>query len=414
MENVVPMTYTSLPELVLVEIEKCRVCGHQTFQVVIDLGEQYIANAFHAKEDPPTFKAPLKLLRCKKCGLVQLAHKIDCDLMYRNYWYKSSMNQTMRDHLEGLIDSVLAIKRVKSGDTVIDSGTNDGWTLGCYKPTINRVGVDPSNIKPSNCDLFINDYFSAEALKGVPKAKIITSIAMFYDLNEPRKFVEDIDAFLDDDGIWVLELAYLRDILSANCYDGVCHEHNVYYRLGTFELLLDGLNLEVFKIEFNKINGGSFRMYISRKGAFKVDNEVLNTREWEKYLFLDSDRPYAEFAKRVNDSKEQLQKFLHEQKQAGKKVYGYGASTKGQVVMQYCEITPDLMTAVAERNPDKYGLYTPGTNIRICSEDEMRAAKPDFLVIFPWYFLPEFKHREKNLTESGTKLVVPLPRFEVI
>jgi hypothetical protein len=187
-----------------------------------------------------------------------------------------------------------------------------------------------------------------------------------------------------------------------------------YYRLGTLELCLEETNLEVFKVEFNKANGGSFRVFIARKGTRKIDNEVTNTRDWEKYLFLDSDRPYQEFALRVEKSKEELQIFLMSQKIKGKKIWGYGASTKGQVTMQYCDINSDLMEAVAERNPDKYGLYTPGTNIRICSEEEMRAAKPDFLVIFPWHFITEFKEREKDLMSSGTKLVVPLPRFEVI
>jgi hypothetical protein len=320
----------------------------------------------------------------------------------------------MRDHLEELVDKIITIQPVKSGDTVIEIACNDGFMLGCYKQTINRIGVDPSNIKPANCTQFFNTYFSAEVLKGIPKAKIITSIAMFYDLNDPKKFAKDIETCLAPDGIWVLELAYLRDILSATCYDGVCHEHMCYYRLGTLELCLEETNLEVFKVEFNKANGGSFRVFIARKGTRKIDNEVTNTRDWEKYLFLDSDRPYQEFALRVEKSKEELQIFLMSQKIKGKKIWGYGASTKGQVTMQYCDINSDLMEAVAERNPDKYGLYTPGTNIRICSEEEMRAAKPDFLVIFPWHFITEFKEREKDLMSSGTKLVVPLPRFEVI
>jgi len=395
-------------------LRECRICKNPHFQKVLDLGNQYIANAFHSKEAPPTLTAPLLLMRCNKCGLVQLAHSINTDLMYRNYWYKSSINKTMRDHLEDLVDKIIVIQPVKSGDTIIDIACNDGYMLGCYKQTVNRIGVDPSNIKPANCTQFFNNYFSAGLLQDVPKAKIITTIAMFYDLNDPKKFVKDIEACLAPGGIWVLELAYLRDILSATCYDTCCHEHVCYYRLGTFEMCLEGTNLEVFKVEFNKINGGSFRIYVSHKGARKIDSEVTNTRDWEKYLFLDSDRPYHEFASRVEKSREELMVFLMSQKIKGKKIWGYGASTKGQVTMQYCNINSDLIDAVAERNPDKYGLFTPGTDVKICSEDEMRAAKPDFLVIFPWHFLTEFKEREKDLMASGTKLVVPLPRFEVI
>jgi len=398
------------------EIKKCRVCQGAEFGTLLDLGEQCIANAFHEKDSPPSPLIPLKLVRCHNCDLVQLAHKIDYDLMYKSYWYRSSINQTMRDHLKGLVESVLKVKPLNPGDTVLDLGCNDGFTLGCFDSAVNRVGVDPSNIVPANCNLFINEYFSplTAAAVPIPKAKVITSIAMFYDLNEPRRFVEGIDACLDKDGIWVLELAYLQDILNSNSYDTQCHEHVVYYRLGTFEPLLDGLDLEVFKVEFNKINGGSFRIFVSRKGAHGIDDSVRNTRGNEQAGYTPFTWGYADFADRALTSKTQMQKFLIEQKLAGKKVYGYGASTKGQIIMQYCNITPDFMVAIAERNPDKYNLFTPGTNVRICSEDEMRAAKPDFLVIFPWYFLPEFREREKALIESGTRLVVPLPKFEVL
>ncbi len=396
-------------------VESCRICHQSNFETVINLGDQYIANAFYRKENPPEIRAPLHLMRCINCGLVQLAHSINCDMMYRNYWYKSSINHTMREHLQLLVKSVLEIKPLRSGDTVIDVGCNDQFMLGCYPKDANRVGVDPSNVAklaPLNCNMLVNDYFSAKALKDIPKAKIITSIAMFYDLNDPKSFVQDVRKCLADDGIWVLELAYLPLILSQNCYDTICHEHVCYYSLTTFELTLVGTDLEVFKIEKNNTNGGSFRLYVAPKGSHNIGPEVQLVRNNEKEL--EFDKPYREFAQRITASKNQLISFLKEQKRLGKKVYGYGASTKGQVTMQYCEITSDLIVAVAERNPDKYGLYTPGTNARICSEEEMRKARPDFLVIFPWHFLEEFVVRERTLLMDGTRFVVPLPKFDVI
>jgi hypothetical protein len=257
-----------------------------------------------------------------------------------------------------------------------------------------------------------NDYFTYDTIHGIfkGKAKLVTSIAMFYDLNDPVSFVRDIRRTLADDGLWVAELSYLPIMMANTAYDSVCHEHVCYYRMETFLEALKGTDLVPVHVELNPMNGGSFRIFIAPRGRLGVT--VADLMQNERSDGYSSSVPYYKFAQRVDKSASNLANFLEDQK--GKAVYGYGASTKGQVVMQYCRIGPEQIRAIAERNPLKYGLLTPGTDVPICSEEEMRQAKPDFLVVFPWYFLDEFKAREKALLDDGTKLVVPLPSFSIL
>ena len=409
--------YLTLPDSVVTTITSCRICGEEEFRPVLDLGEQCIGNAFHDATGESILCAPLRLVRCGSCSLVQLAHRVSTDLMYASYWYRSGVNQTMRDHLAGLAAQAQGLVDLEPGDVVIDIGSNDGTSLACYPENVHRVGVDPSNIRPQACDTYIHDYFSrravSEALQG-RKAKIITSIAMFYDLNDPCEFAEHVGASLRSDGVWVLELSYLPTMLRANSYDTVCHEHVCYYRIATFEKVLSGTGLELFDVEFNESNGGSFRLFVAPHGRREKSTRYLHARVDESRLLLDRDFPYRQFSNRVERAREHLERFLHDAGRAGKLVYGYGASTKGMVTLQHSGVTRELMPAIAERNPDKYGLYTPGTNIPICSESEMREARPDYLVVLPWHFLDEFVAREADYLAAGGKFVLPLPEFRIL
>jgi len=235
---------------------------------------------------------------------------------------------------------------------------------------------------------------------------------MFYDLDDPKQFVQDVRKCLQDDGIWVLELSYLPAMLRTNSYDSVCHEHVCFYTLETFTKALEGNDLEIFDVKFNNMNGGSFRLFICPIGKRKISPRVLKARGIEKTGRFNEDAPYNEFSNNVKKSAEELLRFLAYTRK--EKVYGYGASTKGQVILQFCQFNDDDLIAIAERNPLKHGLLTPGTNIKICSEEEMRVAKPDYLLVFPWYFLEEFREREKALLSSGTRFVQPLPRFKIL
>lgn len=400
-------------------VPQCRVCNADGLTQIMDFGPQVIANHFHTSIEPDGAKMPLRLVKCPKCSLVQLGEKIDTDMMYRNYWYQSGINATMRDHLASLASQICSIAAPKPDDIVIDIGCNDGTLLKHLPAYVRKIGVDPSNIESSGCERIV-DYFNADsvstALDG-KKAKIITSIAMFYDLNDPKDFVRNIRACLSDDGIWVAELSYLPRMLENVAYDSVCHEHVTYYRLHTFAKTLEGTGLGIFHAEINDMNGSSFRVFMAPIGCCHGRNwssSLVKIMDAEKHNGLDTDAPYEHFAARIKNSTQALMAILGDAKKAGKKVFGYGASTKGQVMLQHCGIDSSLVTAIAERNPRKYGLLTPGTNIPICSEADMRQAKPDFLVIFPWYFLNEFLVREQSLRDGGCKIIVPLPEVQIL
>lgn len=395
------------------ETKKCRVCGEESFANILDLGTQKVANYFHdGSEELPG--APLVLVRCTSCGMVQLTHSVDTDAMYRRYWYRSGINQTMRSHLQGIADEIMSKVSLDSGDAVVDIGCNDGTLLSYFPDFVDKIGVDPSNITPTGCK-FVHDYFTSSAVEPVldgKTAKVVSSIAMFYDLDSPRSFVKDVRSVLADDGLWVLELSYLPRMIENAAYDSVCHEHVAYYSLRSFMRVIEGSGLSVVDVKFNDINGGSFRLFLSPSlPASAVVEEVLDREDAVGYHTA---APYEVFTQRVRQSRSDLIAFLEETKAEGKKVYGYGASTKGQIVLQFCELDPSYMVAIAERNPRKYGLLTPGTDIPICPEDEMRAADPDFLIIFPWYFLDEFLTREQELQDGGCRLVVPLPEVKVL
>ena len=390
----------------------CRICGSTDLEPILDLGTQKIANYFHSNDGQPIPEAPLVFARCKPCGMAQLVHSVDTNLMYRHYWYTSSMNDTMRRHL--LEDAELLMSRceLRAGDQIIDIGCNDGTFLSYFPDYCDKIGVDPSNISPKGCR-YIHDYFTYENVKpalSTNKAKVISSIAMFYDLNDPASFVADIRRCLRDDGVWLLELSYLPRMIENTAYDSICHEHVAYYSLTTFLNLLNGTDMRVTNIGFNDINGGSFRLIV-RPGK-EESPEVGKVLSYESRAGYGTSAPYDSFKERVAESRSKIQDFLSLYASEKKKVYGYGASTKGQVIMQHCGIK-DLV-AIAERNRLKHGLYTPGTNIRICSEEEMRRDKPDFLLVFPWYFLDEFLIRENDIRKEGTKIVAPLPKFLIM
>ena len=408
----------------------CRVCGSSSLTPVIDLGPQYLQGSFvkPGKEMPSHRKINCSLVRCNPqidenaCGLLQMEHSVPPEILYAAYWYRSGTNTTMRNHLKGIVDAILELHRKSSKCNVLDIGCNDGTLLNYYPADFVRFGCDPSDVaqEVSNATVVQDIFPSAELFKAIGEKKmdIITSIAMFYDLESPVDFVKGIKRLLSPEGVWVFEMSYMPQMLALDSYDTICHEHLEFYSLAVLEKIASMAEMKIFKISFNDINGGSIRCYATHKESslyFNPDNyKLLNEiRQKEFDLELDTDKPYVAFQYRIEKVKNDLHDLLVKLKQEGKKVHIYGASTKGNTILQWCDINNMLVEYAAERNPDKYGAYTLGTNIPIISEAESRAMNPDYYLVLPWHFKQEFVEREKEALEKGTGFIFPIPTIDI-
>jgi len=401
---------------------------------VIDLGAQALASLFTDGKPENSLQTPipLEVVRCDAqrtpgaCGFLQLRHTVPPDILYYDYGYRSGINTTMRHHLQELARTVESAVTLRDGDLVVDIGANDGTLLlGYRQPGLVRVGFEPSNIRPANPDhglLYIPNIFRGrdvhERFPG-RRARIITSIAMFYDLDDPMQFCREIGEILADDGLWVVEMSHVGAMLDHNTFDTICHEHLGYYTVHALHYLLERTGLELSDLTFNDANGGSLRALVRTRRPHdplppanqQRIAQALQDEQDKGYHLADC---YAQFRQRVEAIKRDLRALLRDVHQAGKTVYGYGASTKGNVLLQYCGLGPDDLVAIADRNPAKVGRRTLGTNIPIHSEEAVRAARPDYLLILPWHFLDEFLERERALREAGTRFIVPFPQARIV
>jgi SAM-dependent methyltransferase len=376
-------------------------------------------------------RIPLELVRCDKlvdsnsCGLVQLRHTTSPNLMYDRYFYRSGINQTMPKNLQEIVQEAISKIDLNFNDTVVDIGCNDGTLLQNYsKLSVQAIGFDPAKnmaeFSKKTGATIITDFFSSEEFIknfGSDKAKIITSIAMFYDLEDPSKFVSDIAKVLDPDGVWILELSYLPLMLSQNAFDTIVHEHLEYYHLEVLEFLFSKFDLKVVDIKLNDINGGSFRIFVQHKNKI-LDSEsqkrIIELLKKEKKLKLETNISFNSFIKRIDNEKNNLLSFLKNELSLGKTIHCYGASTKGNTLLQFYNLDNKSIQYIADRNPDKWGRKTIGTNIPIISEEESHSLNPDYYLILPWHFIEEFKEREQKFLNRGGKLIVPLPKFQII
>lgn len=409
----------------------CRVCGSSSLTKVIDLGEQYLQGSFVklGKEMPSTRKIPMALLRCdpmrdeSACGLLQMEHTVPPEVLYSAYWYRSGTNNTMRTHLQGIAEQAASII-TKPEARVLDIGCNDGTLLGFYPDRYKKFGVDPSDVAQeiSGNVTVMQDIFPSDELLKIlqgSQCDIITSIAMFYDLENPIEFTKEIKNILAPEGIWIFEMSYMPTMLKMNSYDTICHEHLEYYSLAVIEYILKQADMKVFNVEHNNINGGSLRCYATHANNFayrsdEYSNNIRKMRQEEFDLELDTDKPYKNFQDRINLHREELISLLNKLKKEGKKIHIYGASTKGNTILQWCGINHLMIDYAAERNPDKYGAYTLGTDIPIVSEADSRAMNPNYYLVLPWHFKEEFIEREKEVLARGIGFIFPLPTVEIV
>lgn len=404
-------------------IKHCRICCNTNLVTVLELGNQALTGVFPKNREMELTSGPLTLVKCtgeKHCGLLQLAHSYSLGEMYGEYYgYRSGLNPSMVEHLKSKVDRIKAMGILQSGDIIVDIGSNDATTLRQYAlPDCKLVGIDPTGAKfssfyTSNITL-IADFFSAAAYReifGFQKAKVVTSFSMFYDLEDPTAFMEEIVEILAEDGVWVFEQSYMPAMLATNSYDTVCHEHLEYYSLAQIKWMTDRAGLEIIDVELNDVNGGSFSVVVQKLGGRQRPSlAVADLAAREKRERLDDLKTYIDFSLRVQKSRDDLLEFLHDARKAGKRVAALGASTKGNVILQFCNINASLIYAIGEVNPDKFSAFAPGTLLDIVDENQLVAEKPDYFLVLPWHFRPFFDTQARY---AGLNLVYPLPVLTV-
>lgn len=410
------------------EVTKCRVCENRDLIPVLSLGDQALTGVFPRRADEPITSGPLELVRCddqgsdRACGLLQLRHSFDLGEMYgANYGYRSGLNRSMVEHLNGKVAAIRRLVDLRAGDLVIDIGSNDGTLLRAYPESYTLVGIDPTGSKfkdyyPPHIRL-IPDFFSGKLVSnlGAGKARVISSIAMFYDLESPLDFMRQIHEVLADDGVWVFEQSYMPTMLDVNAYDTVCHEHLEYYGLKQIKWMTDQVGFKIIDVELNAINGGSFSVTVAKTSApFEESAAVAAILADEQRRRLDTPVPYEQFKRGVFHHRDQLKAFFATTRAAGQTILGYGASTKGNVILQFCQLTRSDIPCIAEVNSDKFGCFTPGTLIPIVSETAARAMKPDYFMVLPWHFKDNITARESTYLASGGKLFFPLPELTTV
>jgi C-methyltransferase-like protein/putative zinc binding protein/methyltransferase family protein len=405
------------------EIERCRICERPNLLTVLSLHEQYLTGVFPCTRGEPITKGPLELVWCTDCGLLQLKHSYDPDEMYgENYGYRSGLNASMVAHLAEKARALVAMAKIEADDVVLDIGSNDATLLRAMPDEARRIGIDPTGTKFAEhyggLEL-IPEFFSADAVEPAlagSKPRLVTSIAMFYDLESPPAFVRDIARILADDGIWHFEQSYMPSMLRTTSYDTICHEHLEFYSFGIVKKLLEDCGLKVLEVEMNDTNGGSFAVTASKAQApytpnFPVIDWLLRQ---EDVMGLDTPAPFRDFERRIFEHRSQLLELIQAIVSSGKTILGYGASTKGNVLLQFCNITEELIPAIAEVNEDKFGCFTPGTEIPIVSEAEARAMDPDYYLVFPWHFKHAVLQRERDFRARGGKFIFPLPEITIV
>ena len=406
------------------KIYKCRNCNKKKFINLFSLGKMSYTGKFPKNKNINIPKEEIKLIMCSNCKLVQISNNFSLSYMYnQDYGYRTGINQTMSNHVKNLVRKINKITRIKKSDIVLDIASNDGTLLNYYSPKITKIGVDPlikkyrnnyKNVKYKYSTFFRKKLLSKKILN--KKIKIITALSVFYDLKKPNIFLKEISNIINQNtGIFILEHADLLSIIKNNLFDTICHEHLAYYSVHIINDMCKKNNLRIFDLEKNNINGGSTRFYICHKFAQyqKNDRNIKDFLKTETKSKIDKQITYVRSYKKINTIKKKLRNLLLKIKKQGKEIHGYGASTKGNLLLQYFELRNDIISKIADRNPNKAGSYSPGLKIPIVTEEASRAEKPEYYLVLPWHFKEEIIQRERNMIRNKTKFIFPLPNLKI-
>ena len=405
------------------KIKTCINCKKKNLKEIFSLGKLCFSGRFAKsyKENIPSEK--LNVIFCKNCKLVQLDRSFDPNYLYGDgYGYRTGINKTMTDHVNYTSKQAAKLVNLNKYDCVLDIASNDGTLLNFYPSNIIKVGIDPLVNKYKKfykkINYKISNFFNINDIKKLrlkKKFKIITALSVFYDLRNPNKFLKEVKKVLDNDGVFILEHADLYSILKNNIFDTICHEHLTYYSSTVIINMIKKNGLRVFNHEFNDINGGSSRYYICHiNSKYKSNKSIKNIINKEYKYQLDQPKTLKNFFEKIKNLNSKLIKIIKKIKGNNKIIHGYGASTKGNILLQFCKIGNKEIDFIADRNKLKFNLFTPGTKIEIISEKESRSVKPNYYLVLPWHFKKEILKRERKIRKKGVKFIFPLPKIKIV
>ena len=405
------------------KIKTCINCKNKRLNKIFSLGKLCFSGRFakNYKENIPSEK--LNIIFCKNCKLVQLDRSFDPNYLYGDgYGYRTGINKTMTDHVNCTVKQITKIVKLNRYDCVLDIASNDGTLLNFYNSNIVKVGIDPLVNKYKkyykNINHKISNFFNISDIKKLrlkKKFKIITALSVFYDLRNPNKFLKEVKQILDKDGVFLLEHADLYSILKNNIFDTICHEHLSYYSSSVIINMMKKNGLRVFSHEFNNINGGSSRYYICHMNSkYKSNQSIKHIINKELKYKVGQPKTLKNFFKKIINLNSKLIKLIKKIKKNNQIIHGYGASTKGNILLQFCKIGNQEIDFIADRNILKFNLFTPGTKIKIISEKESRTIKPNYYLVLPWHFKKEILKRETKIRKKGVKFIFPLPKIEIV
>ena len=404
------------------KIKSCRNCKKSKFYDLFSLGKISFTGKFAKNKKINIKKTPLDLVMCRKCKLVQLNHNYDLNYLYgQDYGYRTGINRTMNVHVKNITKILEKKVKLKSGDAVLDIASNDGTLLNYYKKKYITFGIDPLIKKYRqnyhSIDYKVSSFFSRRKVENITskKFKVITALAVFYDLENPNLFLSELEKILENEGVILIEFADRLSMIKFNMFDAICHEHLMYLSSKILFEMAKKNNLRVFDVKYNNINGGSTQYFICKKNSkFKKNSKNINNAlRKEKQFGIENPKTYKIFFNKIENIKRSLKKLVVSIKSKNQKIHGYGASTKGNVLLQYFNIGKKFIDFIADRNPKKVNYYTPGTKIKIISEKKSRNMKPNFYLVLPWHFKKEILHREKKLIKKGSKFIFPLPNLKI-
>ena len=397
------------------EIRKCRLCGNPDLDLVLDLGNSPVTSYFPLLNETDPYSTPLELVICNICTLIQLKHNTDINFLFGNtYGYRTSLNPTMKSHVEKLSDWLFSRVNLNLESAVLDIGSNDGTFLNKLGDKVGiKVGIDPNcndMIDYYNDDIeVIADFFSADKVNC--KFKLITSIAMFYDVDDPISFAQQIKSILDIDGYWFLEQSYVLDMLQNYSFDTICQEHLMYYSLTSLSYVMDKADLEIVEVKPSLANGGSMGILVTHKNLNSRENELVQIFKNEK---IQLNQLVEKFKVRVPLLKESLNKYLNNIKLNGAIIWCIGASTKGNTILNYLGLDNKTITGIADKNPMKVGRVTPGSRIPIYPAGELAKSSATHALVLPWHFRDFIIEDESDFLRNGGVLIFPVPSPEEV